>query len=493
MEGGLVGVHLVAGRVGVDEEVTGAGEGREGDLAPGEQVRLQAGGRTDARRERPPLGPGVPGQEDGIGQVLAVEPLFGQAQTGAVHGQDPVAGAFLDALDAEDRGSGLVEQGPSGFQEQQYAGVAEEPGQRMPVALGAGGQERGQGLGAGDGGVVGVEVAGVEGPSGVVVAAVLPLEEAPPALGVGVTDGQTAADADPARLQTPYPRREAQADQPGREVGPGLEGVAGEVEGEPLHAQGVPGPHAPVQCRGQFRLGEPEAAVGPVGRQAAQQDPGRTDPPGEPPADERDERVEFVQGVDGDQRSVPDGQVQQSRILRGPGDDEVLAPCAVPQGLAQLAHGGHVHAGPAGRGAFDEDGGLVGLLREVHEPLDPGRGQGLPHAPQVGVEGLGQQEVERAAEGVGEFGQQSARQYPLGGFVGQDRHGGQGGTGRGGTGGGGRGGTGPRGGAGPRGRTARRRRAVHAHSATSVPRPWARASWAKRCPRAMSVTTRPLL
>ena len=105
VEGGLVGVHLVAGRVRVDEQVADPRAGGEGDLAPGEHVRLQARGSAHTRGVRlAVVRPAGGGHQLRVGQVLAVEPLLGQAQAGAVDGEDPVSVAVLDALDAEDRG-----------------------------------------------------------------------------------------------------------------------------------------------------------------------------------------------------------------------------------------------------------------------------------------------------------------------------------------------------------------------------------------------------
>ncbi|CAM5726992.1 hypothetical protein SALBM311S_03815 [Streptomyces alboniger] len=176
-----------------------------------------------------------------------------------------------------------------------------------------------------------------------------------------------------------------------------------------------------------------------------------------------DHRVEFVEGIDGDQGAVRHGQAQQRRVLGGAGDHQVLAAYAVPECFAQLGGGGDVHARALCGGLLDEGGCLVRLLRVVDEPVHVGRVQSLLHGAEVGGEGIGEQEMEGAVEGVGEFGQQSGCHHRVGGGIRQHRQ----------------------------GRPVRV--GAHCHRSTSVPRPASRASWAKRWPRAMSVTTRPLL
>ncbi|GDY83061.1 hypothetical protein SAVCW2_22600 [Streptomyces avermitilis] len=244
------------------------------------------------------------------------------------------------------------------------------------------------------------------------------------------------------------------------QVGAELHVVSGQVEAEALHTDRFARRDTALQGEGHFGLAQAETAVGLSGRQAAQQQPGRARAV---PGHGGDERVEFVERVHGDQGTVPDGQSQQCQVLGRTGDHEVLPAHTVPQGLAQFGGGSDVDSRPAGGGSFRPHGCLVGLLREVHETVDAGLVEDAVQGAQVGVEGVGQQEVERAAERVGEFLQQPAAQHGVGGRVGQGGKGGKGG--------------------GP----------GHRHSATSVPRPCSRASCAKRCPSAISVTTSPLL
>ncbi len=246
------------------------------------------------------------------------------------------------------------------------------------------------------------------------------------------------------------------------EVGARPDGVSGQVEAEAFHPYGVPGAYAAVECGVQLGGRHPEAAVLLRGRQAAQQQAGRARGAGQ---GERDEQVEFVQGVDRDQAALERGQAQQGVALGRSGDDEVLAAYAVAEGFAQFRDARHVHARAVGGAAFRPDGCLVGLLRVVHAPGHPGVVEGGAEGGEVGVEAVREQEVEGTVEGVGQFVQQAAVHDPVGARVG----------------------------VGGQRRYVGGAQAGHRHSATCVPSPWSRASWAKRWPRAMSVTTSPLL
>ncbi|GDY83062.1 hypothetical protein SAVCW2_22610 [Streptomyces avermitilis] len=85
-----------------------------------------------------------------VGQVLAVEPLLGQAQAGAVHRQELVSVPVLDPLDTEDGAAGPVEQSASGLQQKRDAGVVQQRREAWTVPFGARGQDPAQGVRPGD-------------------------------------------------------------------------------------------------------------------------------------------------------------------------------------------------------------------------------------------------------------------------------------------------------------------------------------------------------
>lgn len=99
VEWGFIGVHLVAGRVQVNEPITWLDRGRKTDLAPRQHVAFQAGRAANAGEEHLRITLGM-AQQLWVGQVLTVEPLLGQAEAAALYRDDGIAFTGVAILDA---------------------------------------------------------------------------------------------------------------------------------------------------------------------------------------------------------------------------------------------------------------------------------------------------------------------------------------------------------------------------------------------------------